>query len=155
MAMGFTDYFVCDISCQMPLHPTMNGKPYTPLFPKEDVDAAKMQGKVAGVKVPAEEEAGVLEELVRDGEKGETAPDTLAAGRAAPPVEPAEKKDCRGNDAQPAEMEGTEVGEAHPGRDGIGGVQKVLHGAASGICNWENHLSQHSTVPGKCKGRIP
>ena len=40
MAMGFTDYFVCDISCQMPLHPTMNGKPYTPLFPKEDVDAA-------------------------------------------------------------------------------------------------------------------
>lgn len=40
MAMGFKDYFVCDITCEMPLHPTMNGKSFTPLFQQGEVDAA-------------------------------------------------------------------------------------------------------------------
>ena len=40
MAMGFTDYFVCDINCEMPLHPTMKGKPFTPLLTQGEIDAA-------------------------------------------------------------------------------------------------------------------
>lgn len=38
MAAGFNDCFVADISCEIPLNPTMNGKPYEPLFNKNEVD---------------------------------------------------------------------------------------------------------------------
>ena len=99
---------------------------------EEDVDAAKMQWQVAGVKVPADQEPCVLEELVRHGEKGETAPDALPPGRIALPVEAAEGEDGQGDAPQPAEVEGAEVGEAHPGGDGVHGIPKVLHSAASG-----------------------
>lgn len=40
MMMGYRDYFVCDINCEMPLHPTMNGKPFTPLLTQGEIDAA-------------------------------------------------------------------------------------------------------------------
>lgn len=40
MMMGFNDYFVCDVTCEMPLHPTMGGKPYTPLLAQSEIDAA-------------------------------------------------------------------------------------------------------------------
>lgn len=39
MAQGFNDSFVADISCEIPLHPTIDGKPYPPLFDKARVDA--------------------------------------------------------------------------------------------------------------------
>lgn len=39
MAMGFDDCFVADISCELPLHPTINGKKYPPLFDKAKVDS--------------------------------------------------------------------------------------------------------------------
>ena len=65
-------------------------------------------------------------------EKGEAAPDALPPVRIAPPVETAEGEDGQGDAPQPAEVEGVEVGEAHPGGDGVHGIQKVLHSAASG-----------------------
>ena len=98
---------------------------------EEDVDAAKVQGQVAGVKVPADQEPCVLEELVRHGEEGEAAPDALPPVRIALPVETAEGEDGQGDAPQPAEVEGVEVGEAHPGGDGVHGIPKVLHSAAS------------------------
>ena len=42
------------------------------------------------------------------------------------------QEDGQGDAPQPAEVEGVEVGEAHPGGDGVHGIQKVLHSAASG-----------------------
>lgn len=39
MAMGFDDCFVADITCEIPLNPTIDGKPYTPLFERSKVDA--------------------------------------------------------------------------------------------------------------------
>lgn len=38
MAMGFNDSFVADISCEIPLNPTINGKPYPPLFERKEVE---------------------------------------------------------------------------------------------------------------------
>ena len=38
MMMGFDDCFVADISCEIPLHPTIDGKPYRPLFNKNEVE---------------------------------------------------------------------------------------------------------------------
>ena len=84
---------------------------------KEDVDAAKVQGQVAGVEVFADQEPGVLKELVRDGEEGETSPDPLPSSLVAPPVEAAEGENGQGDAAQPAEVEGVEVGES-PSRRG-------------------------------------
>lgn len=40
MMMGYRDYFVCDINCEMPLHPTMKGKSFTPLLTQGEIDAA-------------------------------------------------------------------------------------------------------------------
>lgn len=40
MMMGYDDHFVCDITCEMPLSPTMNGKPYGALFDKSEVEDA-------------------------------------------------------------------------------------------------------------------
>ena len=67
---------------------------------EEDIDAAKVQGQVAGVEVSADQEPGVLKELVRDGEEGETSPDTLPSSLAAPPVEAAEGENGQGDAAQ-------------------------------------------------------
>lgn len=38
MAMGRKDMFVVDVNCEVPLHPTLNGKPYPSLFKKSEVD---------------------------------------------------------------------------------------------------------------------
>lgn len=40
MMMGLKDYFVCDVTCEMPLNPTMNGKRYAPLFERSEVEEA-------------------------------------------------------------------------------------------------------------------
>ena len=40
MMMGYNDYFVCDVTCEMPLHPTMNGEDYAPLLTQGEIDAA-------------------------------------------------------------------------------------------------------------------
>lgn len=37
--MGYDDCFVADISCEIPLNPTMHGKPYAPLFDRRNVEA--------------------------------------------------------------------------------------------------------------------
>ena len=38
MAMGFDDCFVADIGCEIPLNPTIDGKPYPPLFNRKEVE---------------------------------------------------------------------------------------------------------------------
>ena len=38
MAMGFDDCFVADISCEIPLNPTIDGKAYPPLFNRKEVE---------------------------------------------------------------------------------------------------------------------
>ena len=40
MMVGRKDVFCADISCEIPLHPTMNGAPYTPLLKQSEVDSA-------------------------------------------------------------------------------------------------------------------
>lgn len=40
MMMGRTDMFCADINCDIPLNPTLHGKPYTPLFKKSEVETA-------------------------------------------------------------------------------------------------------------------
>ena len=40
MAMGRKDKFAVDISCEIPMNPTLNGKPYAPLLKRSVVEAA-------------------------------------------------------------------------------------------------------------------
>lgn len=40
MIMGDTDYFVCQIDCDVVLHPTLHGKEITPLYSKTTIEAA-------------------------------------------------------------------------------------------------------------------
>ena len=40
MLLGDPEYFVCDIDCQLSLHPYMNGKPSKPLVTQATIDAA-------------------------------------------------------------------------------------------------------------------
>lgn len=50
MAAGFDDCFVADISCEIPLNPTMNGKPYEPLFNKNEVDTMMRTNPYRGLR---------------------------------------------------------------------------------------------------------
>lgn len=46
MMMGYNDYFVCDVTCEMPLHPTMNGdKMPVPLLSQGEIDAAMLSNE--------------------------------------------------------------------------------------------------------------
>lgn len=38
MMMGIPGYFVADISCELPLHPTINGVPWAPLLTQQKID---------------------------------------------------------------------------------------------------------------------
>ena len=38
MIMGIPGYFVADISCDLPLHPTINGMPWAPLLTQQKID---------------------------------------------------------------------------------------------------------------------
>lgn len=40
MIAGSSDYFVCDITCELSLNPYLNGKPYKPLLSREQIDDA-------------------------------------------------------------------------------------------------------------------
>ena len=50
MAMGFDDCFVADISCEIPLNPTIDGKPYKPLFNKDEVDRMMRSNPYRGLR---------------------------------------------------------------------------------------------------------
>ena len=50
MAMGFTDCFVADISCEIPLNPTINGKPYRPLFDRGEVERMMRSNPYRGLR---------------------------------------------------------------------------------------------------------
>ena len=40
MISGSSDHFACDISCELSLHPFLDGKPYRPLLDQAVVDDA-------------------------------------------------------------------------------------------------------------------
>lgn len=50
MAMGFDDCFVADISCEIPLNPTINGKKYPPLFNRDEVDRMMRSNPYRGLR---------------------------------------------------------------------------------------------------------
>lgn len=39
MLMGNKDYFVANITCEVPLHPTIHGQMMAPLFEKSTIDS--------------------------------------------------------------------------------------------------------------------
>lgn len=50
MAMGYDDCFVADISCEIPLNPTINGKKYKPLFNRKEVEAMMRNNPYRGLR---------------------------------------------------------------------------------------------------------
>ena len=47
MLIGNEDYFVADLNCEAPLHPTMNGKPTAPLLTQETIDKKMRENPVS------------------------------------------------------------------------------------------------------------
>lgn len=50
MAMGFDDCFVADISCEIPLNPTIDGKKYPPLFNRDEVERMMRSNPYRGLR---------------------------------------------------------------------------------------------------------
>lgn len=50
MMMGFDDSFVADISCEIPLNPTINGAPYPPLFNRKEVERMMKSNPYRGLR---------------------------------------------------------------------------------------------------------
>lgn len=48
MLAGNTKYFVADISCEIPLHPTMDGKPQTPLLTQDEINRKMRENEIMG-----------------------------------------------------------------------------------------------------------
>jgi hypothetical protein len=48
MLMGNPKWFVADINCDVPLHPTMDGQPYPPLFAESKVELALKENQING-----------------------------------------------------------------------------------------------------------
>lgn len=46
MLMGDRSWFVADLSCEIPMHPTVNGKPMPPLLTQSVVDAAMRENEI-------------------------------------------------------------------------------------------------------------
>ena len=46
MLMGDRNWFVADLSCEIPMHPTVNGKPMPPLLTQAVVDAAMRENEI-------------------------------------------------------------------------------------------------------------
>ena len=47
MLMGDKRYFAADLSCEIPMHPTVDGKPVPPLLSQEEVDRKMRQNEIA------------------------------------------------------------------------------------------------------------
>ena len=47
MLIGDTRYFAVDLDCEVPLHPTMNGKPVPPLLTQEEIDRKMRENEIA------------------------------------------------------------------------------------------------------------
>ena len=50
MCMGVPGYFACDISCEIPLNPTIKGKPYAPLFNRAEVETAMLTNEYRALR---------------------------------------------------------------------------------------------------------
>ena len=50
MLAGNRKYFVADLNCEMPLHPTMNGKPMTPLLTQDEIDRKMRENEIMGMR---------------------------------------------------------------------------------------------------------
>ena len=50
MMAGNRKYFVADLNCEMPLHPTMNGKPMTPLLTQDEIDRKMRENEIMGMR---------------------------------------------------------------------------------------------------------
>ena len=50
MMMGVKRYFACDINCEIPLNPTINGKEYAPLFNRSEVDTAMITNEYRALR---------------------------------------------------------------------------------------------------------
>ena len=50
MLIGNDDYFVADLNCEAPLHPTMNGIPTTPLLTQETIDKRMRENPVSAYR---------------------------------------------------------------------------------------------------------
>lgn len=46
MLSGNPKYFVADIDCEIPMHPTQNGKPFPPLLEKEEIDRKMRENEI-------------------------------------------------------------------------------------------------------------
>ena len=50
MLAGNKKYFVADLNCEMPLHPTMNGKPMPPLLTQGEIDRKMRENEIMGMR---------------------------------------------------------------------------------------------------------
>lgn len=50
MLEGDSDYFVVDLNCELSLHPTMNGEPYTPLLEQSVIDDALSKNEIKAMR---------------------------------------------------------------------------------------------------------
>ena len=50
MLIGNEDYFAADLNCEMPLHPTMNGKPVPPLLTQEVIDKKMRENQISAFR---------------------------------------------------------------------------------------------------------
>ena len=50
MIAGNDKYFVADLNCEMPLHPTMNGKPYGALLSQDEIDRKMRENEIIALR---------------------------------------------------------------------------------------------------------
>lgn len=50
MLAGNSKYFVADLNCEIPLHPTMNGKPMAPLLTQEEINRKMRENEIMGMR---------------------------------------------------------------------------------------------------------
>ena len=50
MLMGNSKYFVADLSCEIPLHPTMNGNPVKPLLSQDEIDRKMRENEIIAMR---------------------------------------------------------------------------------------------------------
>ena len=50
MMQGIPGYFCVDISCEIPLHPTLNGQKYPPLLTQDKIDQAMRENEAKALR---------------------------------------------------------------------------------------------------------
>jgi len=94
---------------------------------KKNIDAAQMQGQIAGAVIATSQKAGHLEGLVRQQKCGKQPAYVPAPGRRAFSVQKNAHGCKQGGARQPRKMQGAEMGKAKPLRDGFNRIEKILH----------------------------